>query len=77
MLLVELALLCQGVSPLKHAVEFADELSAVFTKEQNHTLQVASRLLRDDRMFQAVGGKSSEIWYSMFPHCFPGAPIPT
>jgi hypothetical protein len=52
MLLVDTAILMQNANPFRHNVVFGDVLADVFGKENKHSLQVASHVLRDERMFQ-------------------------
>ena len=53
-LLVDVAVMCQNASPYKHSVDFADNLSVIFIKEQGHSLQVASHILRDNAMWKVL-----------------------
>jgi hypothetical protein len=53
-LLIDTAVICQNATPYQHKIDFADELSVVFKKEHDHSLQVASHLLRDRRLWQVT-----------------------
>ena len=53
-LLIDVAIMCQNASPFRHQVDFADKLSVLFVKEHGASLQVASHLLRDAKMWQAI-----------------------
>jgi hypothetical protein len=54
MFCVDWAILLQSASPYRHDIRFRDELGDVFRKE-GQSLQVASHILHDDRLFQVQG----------------------
>lgn len=51
--MIDISIICQNASPYRHRIAFADTLSVIFVKELGHSLQVASHLLRDWRMWEA------------------------
>ena len=53
-LLIDVAIMCQNASPYQHQIDFADKLSVLFVKEHGASLQVASHLLRDAKMWQVI-----------------------
>ena len=53
MFLIDWTIVVSGKTPFAHDINFADDLNDVFAKEGG-SLQVASHVLQDERLFQAL-----------------------
>jgi hypothetical protein len=76
MLLADLVVIMQGCSPFNPALDFTDDLSAVFCKA-GQSMQAACHVLRDESLFQAISrNQPPSPVKSKFPPAFFYATLP-